>query len=154
MHQFPADITSDVTIWLRYVDNLTNNNINVRCVLHNCFWNDDSISTFHKNGTQVVNSATVFIPLRASVTGKTYVTPERWAELSYGDLDQYWTFNMQRLPLMVKGENYTEFNWGTAGFVQTAENQLSANNPSVRRATDFNMQAFGSESMRHAVIRA
>lgn len=154
MNQFPVATTSDITIWARYIDSLTNNNINVRCVLHKCFWNDDSISVFHKTGQQVTNSVTLYIPLRKEVTGKQFVKPEEWLITPYGDLEKYWTFNMRQLPLMVKGDNPHEFTWGTAGAVTTQENQFLSNNPSVRRATDFNLQDFGSISMRHIVLRA
>jgi len=55
---------------------------------------------------------------------------------------------------MAKGDNSHEFTWGTAGAVTTQENQFMTNNPSVRRATDFNLQNFGSVALQHIVIRA
>jgi len=154
MRQFPNSITSDITIWVRYIDSLTNNNINVRCVLNKCFWNDDSISVFHKTGQQITNSVTLYIPLRKEITGKQFVTPEEWQAMPYDKLSDYWTFNIRQLPLMAKGDNSHEFTWGTAGAVTTQENQFMTNNPSVRRATDFNLQNFGSVALQHIVIRA
>ena len=154
MNQFPAAITSDVTLWIRYIDGQSGDNINARCVLHGCFWDDDSSSIFYKTGQQVKNSVSLYIPLRKEVTGRRFVPAEEWAKMSYNELTECWTFNMRQLPLIVKGDNPFEFVQGTAGAVATQENQFLAENPSVRRAKDFNLQDFGSVALRHAVIRA
>lgn len=151
---FPKDITSAVTIYVAYTDVLTGNQTAIKVVLNGCFWNDDSISVFQKTGQQTTNNVTVFIPLDENITGRKYVSPEEWNKLSKTELDKHWTVNPRQLPLMIKGENDFEFKWGTPQEFSQQESRFQQSNPNIRRARDINEQAFGSQDMRHIVLRA
>jgi len=154
--QFPPEVTGPVTIWPMYTDLLTGNQINIRCVLQNSFWNDDSISVFQNTGQQTRYSVTLYIPYNAEVTGRTYVTPDEWNNLAVLELDSHWTINPRQLPLMVKGVNEHEFQWAdpnAANRIIMQENALLNANPSVRRAVDVNNNFFGSANMWHVVVR-
>lgn len=154
---FPNQIASPITIYPTFTDKLTGNQINIRCILQNCFWNDDSISVFQRTGVQTANSVTLFIPYAESVTGRQYISPDEWNNLAIDQLDKYWTINPKQLPLMVKGESDFEFVWAApnaANRISVQENNLMTANPNVRRARDVNENLFGSAEMWHIQIRA
>lgn len=155
--QFPQEVVGPVTIWPRYTDVSTGSQINIRAVLQGCFWNDDSIAVFQRTGQQTSNSVTLFIPYANEVTGRSYITPEKWYGLPVNELNQYWTVDPKNLPLMVKGASDFEFTWAAptaSNRIAVQENAFMSANANVRRAKDINEQIFGSPDMWHVEIRA
>lgn len=155
--QFPEEVISPVTIWPRYTDLLTGNQINIRVVLYGAFWNDDSIAVFQRTGQQTSNSVTLFIPYAKEVTSRAYVTPDEWNKLPIDQLDKHWTVDPKNLPLMIKGESAHEFDWAApnaANRIAVQENNFLNANSNVRRARDVNEQLFGTLDMWHIEIRA
>lgn len=160
--QFPQEVTGPVTIYPQYTDLLTGNQIAVRCVLQNCFWNDDSIAVWQRTGQQTSNSVSLYIPYAEEVTGRKYVSPNEWNNLPIDRLDSHWAADPLQLPIMLKGVSEHEFFWAhpTNTAITPANDRLTmqinrfrtANN-NVRTARDINVQAFGTRDMWHIEIR-
>lgn len=156
--QFPPEVIRPVTIYPTFTDKSTGNQINIRCTLKGCFWNDDSIAVFQRTGIQTANSVTLFVPYAKESTGRQYVSPDEWNNLSFDELDKYWTVNPRQLPLMVQGDNpFDKFEWASptaANRITVQEDNFIRANPNVRRAKDVNEELFGSQDMWHIQIRA
>lgn len=153
--QFDPDVVQTITIYPRWIDPLTANHTNVRCVLRGCKWEGDSISVFRTTGTQTSNSVTAFIPVRASVTGRQYVTWDEWNKADKEDvLNNLWTIpTIAPWPLMINRELGDEFGWGTTGQMATLENNLTSSNRNVRRARDVNEYIVTPEGMDYVLVR-
>jgi hypothetical protein len=153
MRQFPDQITSTITIYPRFIDPLTNNHINVRCVLKGCFWNENSVSIFQKTGQQVANSVEIYIPYRQEISGLQYISPDEWLKKDFADIGKYWTVDPQRLPLVINEDFPFTFNWNTSAQITRDEAALRASNRNIRQVTDVNAQLFGSINMQHVLLR-
>ena len=155
---FPSDITCAVTLFPAYTDKQSGEQTNIRCVLQNCFWNEDSIAIFQRSGQATDNSVTLFIPHDPAVTGREYVTPEEWYNLAPGQLDNYWTVDPRRLPIMLRGESGFEFTWAmpdAKNRIAEQERLFQLEGPGTRlRVKDVDVQLFGSRDMRHIKLRA
>lgn len=159
---FPEDITSKITIYPRFTDKVTNNQIAIRCVLEGCFWNDNSVSVFGRTGQQIPNSAEIFIPYDEKVTGRKYVTPDEWNNLPYDEAKKnYWTIDLTalqgQLPIIIKGDNPHEFEWTSSTAINrltVQESDFMNSNRNARRIRDVNEQLFGTSDMQHILIRA
>lgn len=159
--QFPKEVSCEITLYVRYTDILTGNQINVRCVLRNCFYNSDSISVFKNTGQQAINNVTVYIPYRSEVTGRIYITPEEWNNLGNNELEKYWTADPRNLPIIVNGIQEHEFEWQSPNAptgtlpprITIQETNFLVANPTARRIVDINPQLFGDLDMQHIVIR-
>lgn len=153
---FPNVVSGPITIWPRYVHPSTGLQINVRCVLQGCFWDADSDTIFQRTGTQVQETAKIYVPYSKEVTGRQYITPEEWAQIAPDEIDRYWTVNMRlsHATIIAKGDNPKEFSWGAQSQVTSEQNAFVSANPSVRTIRYFNPQTFGSKSRWHFLIRA
>lgn len=150
---FPIDIVTPITIYPTYTDKITGNQINIRCVLEGCFWNESSISIFTRTGQQTQKNVILYIPYDETITGKKYITPEEWNNSSYEDIkDNYWTINPNLLPIMLKGISEFEFDWSNR--LRNDETTFLNNNPTAKRVSDVNVQTFGSDGMKHIVVRS
>ena len=155
--RFPVEVEGPITIWPRFSDLLTGNQINIRVVLQGCFWNEDSIQVFQRTGQQTSNNVTLYIPYSKETTGRAYITPDEWNKLPLDQLELYWTADSKNLPLMIKGISEFEFQWAAptaSNRIAVQENNFMNANVGVRRARDINEQLFGTPDMWHVLIRS
>jgi len=153
---FPNQITSPVTIWVPWTNKETGEQTAVRCVLNGCFWNDDSIAVTKKTGIQVVDTANIFVPHNADVTGLEYLNPKDWDNLNFEDIDKYWTVDPRQLPLIAKYEHAHAFDWAVPNSpnrLTVQESSFMLANSEIRRVTDVNRNLFGSKNMWYIQIK-
>lgn len=135
----------------------------IRCVLHGCTFNADSIEIARNTGTQRNFSAVIQIPWRKEVTGREYIEPSEWAKLSLEETKDYWTVNPAGSPLpLVVGKAWThEFDpvqsgAATTPFSEPALNSAfglhqTANTGTVFRVIDVNTCFDGRADTRQGV---
>lgn len=148
---FIEEYTGFITVYPQYTDLSTGEQISVRCVLAGCVWRGNSITQWERTGQQTTVATTVSIPWWSEYTGRKYVTPNMWQQLSVDDaLNKYWTINPRQtpaMPILVNGISEHEFTWAhpTNTAITPPANRLSAQetafmnaNPDARRAADIN----------------
>lgn len=163
---FRPSVGEKVTIYPRFTDLLTGNETNIRIVLNGCFWNENSIAIFNKFGTTTGFNVTLMIPLDPKTTGRTYINPTAWKQLSYADANEkYWTLDPLQatsLPIIVRGEHLHEFQFQSPTAATGAQpprlsiqesNFLSAYPSAARRSKDINLKQFGRKKMHHMEVR-
>ena len=164
---FPSSITTDITLYTRWVDPVTGLHHNIRSVLKGCSWQDNSIQIFKETGTQVTNNVSLFIPFLKEVTGREYIQFSKWLNIAdKNELSKYWSLNLRPVlnnqnpalnipnrPIVYKGVSEFEFQPMTTTALTTAENNLTNSNPDYRRIVDINENLIGSMEMRHILIR-
>lgn len=144
---FRPEATNSITIWPRYADAVTGNQINVRCVLDNCVWSEESISITNRTGNVIGFTTSVMVPYLAKYSGRKYISPTLWNSMPYEKVkDDYWTINPNIRPLVSNGEVFDEFTWAPlsgANSIAVQETALRTRNPNIRQVITVNASLMG-----------
>lgn len=157
--QLPAEISRPITLYVRYTDILTGNVKPIRCVLQNCFPHDTAEEIRRSSGVAIARSSVIHIPHPKENTGREYLDPETWANLSAEEAESglYWSYDQSLasiLPVYVPMEIDFEFQWSTAGGVTTQENNFVRDNRNAFRSIGMDHFMFGSYDMQHHLLRS
>ena len=142
----PPDAVRTITIYPRYINQLTNIVKPLRRVLYNCSWEDKGADIILNTG-QIVKD-TIFIRIFDNTSGSIYLPPHEWNKLSESELDGYWTadLTLTSRPLIVGHESEFEFTAETSTQVTAQENTFRRENPDTALVSQIsvNQKAHGS----------
>lgn len=141
-----------ITIY-NYYQTKNGNESYKRTILKRCFFNEDSIARQDKLGTQVVGSATVFIP---HTYNNGYIKAQEWFNRSSGDLDGIWTvFNGtdKRATILVNYACDFEFTEATGRDFLNQIKEFEKEHFTYKKAMLVDNNDFGSKAMQHVKVR-